>query len=1240
MVEIDNESLYNSSASLKTKKKVPNNRKHINIWETYPSYKDISKTRERLKHTFLLILGFGYVYALFIITSNIIFSLGLSGVIIIIVIMLIHDQFFFFSHFFSKGNFQPFGKFIFWKTIEDPFTIFYTHRKDNFTVALRTFKITVIPQNIHANMRQFIQSLNSLLIPFSFQVIQKPLLNEDKFSFKTILIFNLYYSIYGKITYSKLQELLLKLKSYTSALDSGLAANFHHFKISKLTSLEIIDSIRASFIPQNMLDKTLSENVLIKKSQTYFLIGKILLMISIIFLLDLLFFTSSIPIFVRIGVTVGVSILITKLFARELLFHLFTSKFFAMKDIETINPFSNIDFYYSSQTPDTIFFHIEGNITGGIKMVNVKYIIPPPFFFSSKFYLGLIKEKIPFTSSFITAPMSYYEFEKEGYEYLQEKEKKIHLKMIKTEADENNWLSQRSGVWKTIITFSTSCVQFSTKLEMNQLIDIELALQTQIQNLIINFKGNFNNFILEPLRSTHLISGFQVEVLKNKSIRFVGSHLNYILMQGRTLTKLIDIVDEFKKGMDTRIAAEFNSPLQLESSVTIGNTINTEFLKEEIPAGFNLQQLHSLLIMNGTIQSREHTAMKLILGLIQDSFPVLIFDFYGEWTGIINYFQKTEYAKNFLYFKLGKTLNLHPLSSEILYDKDNIKYLDYMIDAYGLCFKKDEKTMEMFRNTIIRNADTALSTLKLDLTTKREWEKNPVTDELIGFLQGFSEQDLIFFRPIKNEQEEIIKPYEFITSDKSIIIDLSQSPDLVKKCFFMMVILSKCIHYLNTEGEYVSKFLYIPHIDMIFDNFHLDKHIKYGKIDKFFQPLTRRDFGLICSCAQNHYLHPNLFNSYFNNYISFKTIDNRDIAQLKNILNLEEIHGQGIYSKTRNESYQIKYLMSMQPEEALIKRSDLHQPFPVKIDISEVNLLPKMEWEDIIKYMRTQGYDLEHTERAILQQRKKTILEKDFGDYVVLIDPIIKFLRNIAIVDKIGNLYLTKIKEELKKSLHPVLSTITNDKQRIKEMRSKILEILLTQEYLVENHPKRASGSESIRTSYSVGIHFQKALDDYFNTQREIQTLPEIEVVESDSYSKDILANLPFNEEEQAQLTEALAKEIADSLYWELFMLHKHLARNNTKKVAEIATNFVKRFFHRLFHRYYNVNYAVVDRDIENFISFITRIDRFPFTKKELNVYLKKYMRVSENETKEFYATLYQELSSFFKRLQNFINQA
>ena len=113
----------------------------------------------------------------------------------------------------------------------------------------------------------------------------------------------------------------------------------------------------------------------------------------------------------------------------------------------------------------------------------------------------------------------------------------------------------------------------------------------------LRFKQDFVTYELKQLRRNELESGLLFETLKNKFFRRNGTHLNYLMFQGKTLQFIAEISDQFKKGVETRLAAEFNSPLQLTNFITVGHTINTEFLENEVPMGFTLEQLQNLLIV-------------------------------------------------------------------------------------------------------------------------------------------------------------------------------------------------------------------------------------------------------------------------------------------------------------------------------------------------------------------------------------------------------------------------------------------------------------------------------------------------------------------------------------------------------------------------------------------------------------------------------------------------------------------
>jgi hypothetical protein len=60
MVKIYDNSLSIAHARIKSGKNNNNKYNHLNIWKTYPSFKDINKRKSILKIIFLLVIGFGY----------------------------------------------------------------------------------------------------------------------------------------------------------------------------------------------------------------------------------------------------------------------------------------------------------------------------------------------------------------------------------------------------------------------------------------------------------------------------------------------------------------------------------------------------------------------------------------------------------------------------------------------------------------------------------------------------------------------------------------------------------------------------------------------------------------------------------------------------------------------------------------------------------------------------------------------------------------------------------------------------------------------------------------------------------------------------------------------------------------------------------------------------------------------------------------------------------------------------
>ena len=256
--------------------------------------------------------------------------------------------------------------------------------------------------------------------------------------------------------------------------------------------------------------------------------------------------------------------------------------------------------------------------------------------------------------------------------------------------------------------------------------------------------------------------------------------------------------------MEVKIAAEFNTPLHLENNVAIGSTINTEFLEEEVPLGFKFEQLNRLLITNGTNEDRELLCMKIVSELVKKSIPSIIFDFSGNWSKLINYFEDSRYVNEFLYFKLGSSFNVNLLHSEIEYDENNHHYLNYFYDVYAMAFKEQKSNVDTLKALILKNQNKSLTSITFDLQYMQKWEKGSYYDDILSFFRDFKQQSTVF-SDMLYEYEGKITPATFLKNNKSVIIDLSILRDLELKVFVMFVVISKLIHYSQNSIDYIEK---------------------------------------------------------------------------------------------------------------------------------------------------------------------------------------------------------------------------------------------------------------------------------------------------------------------------------------------------------------------------------------------------------------------------------------------------
>ena len=1265
--------------------------KTLDIWDKNPSYKDTQPRRTLQRFLFLYILLIFLFISTYLLFSDIHVALLIIFLMLTLFFIAFHDNLFNFQNsplFMSNkvNDFDPFKDINFWTLKNDKETLLITNKKDLITIATRVFEITTLPVNVQPNLNQFLQSLNKNQIPYTYQVVHKPMIHQSENSeqkkgslelkiksqnnvlesFKISIYFSVYCIARGILTNYKMMNLTNEIKIYSKELQSLFYANFYHTQIKLLSDNDLVDAIRTLF--------TRTKIDVVQKKQDYLKLKQInpqiLLKASFMAILNIYFsivlFFFSFPWQWVLVIVFALNISIVLLYWKEILFFFTNSYLYRNDHVELVDPFLNVQFRHVKGINGTIFLLINKELLIGLKSYNLESAFYSYTMYSSRIFRVLNAQKVPFAYTAHISPTQRDRFCKEcakklNYRTQEQLEGIIFIildKEPKRKIKDPNiefikWLQKRTGIWNTTLTMSCFSYKFTSSSntsspDIDDYLELETDLLEKSQILQKAYEDNFLNHTLTQLKNNLLVSGFLTESLKNNCYRTNGTHLNYLYFQGKVLMELIRIVNEFKKGIETRIAAEFNTPLYLENHITIGNTINTEFLGEEGPLGLNFEQLHKTLITNGTAEARELLGMKIVAELVKKNIPSIVFDFSGNWTKLIQFYENSRLANEFLYFKLGSSFNINLLHSEIgKYDINNPLYLNYFYDVYAMAFKEQKRNIDTLKEIVLKNQELSLSSIALDLKNKQDWERANY-DEILSFFSEFIQQSVIFSDKLY-EYEGKITPVEFLKDDKTIILDLSILTDIEQKVFVTFVIISKIIHLVKNSSEYLEKILVIPHADLFFDSYYLDtnhgNNLNYGRVDKFLNPLIQKGFGFVFLSNQIRYLHPNVFN-YTDNIITFKATDKRDIAVLKNQMNLQELHGAGYYSSKRKDTYQMEYLKNMRYDEIIIKRSDIYQPFPGIIKFKDLKETPRMNYYEIIGYMEHQGYNLKLAERKILEKAKRTLFEKDLGLYYEFKNEVINFLDGIKTVDKVA-IHTRDIKKSLMAFIYPKASKKSNNKKQLKNIRDKIFDILLEHGYLETCTRKTAGGSESMGTCYVVGSQYEKALNDINqlsqNRKMEIVVDP-IEINSQKEYNfENTFQSKPLDKGlSKAKFKQILLSEYSEAL-WNLFQVHKYIQKEDYNNALKSGSELMPTFLKALYQNFRNTfpEMGLKNKNIASFIDYLHANKLLPLTKEQLKHYFKQIELLNKDDSsiESRVKELYSLLSDIVSLIEVFIDE-
>ncbi|MFW9878298.1 MAG: hypothetical protein ACFFG0_34890, partial [Candidatus Thorarchaeota archaeon] len=424
---------------------------YLDIWRENPAYKDVSGTMSNVKLISLMVILFFIVYSAFLLTSNLYIFFGISGFLVILFIVTFNNNIYSLEQaytylFRNFAEIRPFDNFGFYMLEEDPATLLIINKKDMVTMATRIYRVEVLAENIKPTINQFLYALDESKIPYTYQVVQKPIIkleendthHKKKFShlknpriniidsYRTYIYFSLYHVKKGTLSLRKLNNLINTIIIYSRSLKSNFNANFHHTKIALLkrrdnnykneedkdeTKEDLINAIRTLVYGKPIRvthNNNPRSNSNIKILSTLF---KLICIALIIFSASFILLQFKVPLIYLLGVDIVIVCIVLFLWWRELLFFL-TNLQMNRYNISQIYPFSDVKFYSYKKFRDTLYIQINNILLLGIKMFNLRNAIQPSFAMPDKFFRSINSQKTPFTYTLNATPIERKEFVK------------------------------------------------------------------------------------------------------------------------------------------------------------------------------------------------------------------------------------------------------------------------------------------------------------------------------------------------------------------------------------------------------------------------------------------------------------------------------------------------------------------------------------------------------------------------------------------------------------------------------------------------------------------------------------------------------------------------------------------------------------------------------------------------------------------------------------------------------------
>ncbi len=957
------------------------------------------------------------------------------------------------------------------------------------------FKVTALPTNLRGNFSMFVKQLASARAPFAFQVVHAPSIVQEgvvesvlpkgvrprdwrEFEVKkdagwsvpgdqeekwtTSVLFSTSVTARGYLhTKFGIRDLWKHIDAKAASLEAAFIANYHHAKLEPVMGVDLARTVQGLF-PGSVAQspKPFKRHV---RSADLLKAGPVFLWLYLIWNLTAGYLPEFLGWILFLSVTfISVISFVPTLWP-------VTS---GAGNVVYYSPWGKQRFYTLrryGRTARGILCLREGTrraSTGGMAVFG--HVALQGYADPAKWFRSVLASKVPILYQWEATPVSFESFRsiaKKNFasEYVAEGAEE------ESGADQETFMSYWGGFW-----LANGMIGTRYDYDLPDLISHESftaprkACTQQLRDLCAVTLNSFRDCGLVRLRAQLMRAG--VSIMSAHAIRGweSGSGICQFLMAGSTFAPYVQLMPDLKRGLETCIPAEFNTPTNLDNYIVLGNGLNTEILREEGPAGLSEQCMASpVAVIGGSPRERAAVIQKVALELLSRGEGGIALDSTGAWTGLARATKQSGLWQKVTIQVAGQDFWADPFALA----KITPGFADALCDAFMLILAWNETQRDYLHEAIHKVEEGSLElnavthALEMILAERSKYMGDPVLSTINMLVAG---KNALFFR----SGAANFPAGTWARSNAIVILDFSPLPEPQQTVARVVTYLY--FAFLAKAGALSTR--------VYFDDAEEVVRLVRGTtlhVERFAQHFALGNLPIVAGIGRPGSAFPS-FLELFDAAVCLQVRNKRDLKSIAEVMAMDDKAEGGMYSEHRKSSYQIEFVQQLRPGWAVVKRSDRPEPFPVVLHLEDVARLPPVPPGDVRVESAPITTPPGANDGAPIEGTATTLIEHDLGPLGGLAAEVLDFLQAASSAQDLngGPVSHKLLADQLLYKLQPAQFKFNLSQKAGMDVRNRLLDALAAADYLRATYRKTPGGGETGATCYEVTPKFLEAQED------------------------------------------------------------------------------------------------------------------------------------------------------------------